>query len=138
VEHAQVRELDEWVRTNDRGFWTRTTAQFRVDMARLLKALREQLAVPRLAEARETAHSLKGVCLMLGFSRLGRMAREMEDLILEGRIGAWAGAMEAMEAGVEPSLADLAAFLDRLALERGDAFREGRAASGPGIDARPG
>jgi CheY-like chemotaxis protein len=133
VDHAQVRELDEWVRVHDRGFWPRTAAQFRHDMARLLKALREELAVPRLEDACETAHSIKGVCLMLGFGRLGRMAKEMEDLIREGRMDAWPGKLDGIEAGVEPSLADLMACLDRLAVEQGDA----RATSGSGTDAFP-
>ena len=117
MDDRHVLELDEWVRVHDRGFWDRAVAQFRLDLARLVKAAREGIAREKLVEACEAAHSLKGVALMLGFSRIGACSKELENLIRDGEAGVWNEKLEEVEAAVDPSVAELRALVKRWALQ---------------------
>jgi HPt (histidine-containing phosphotransfer) domain-containing protein len=114
LDQTHIREMNDWVQIHDRGFWERASDQFRLDLARLLKTLREALASDRLVDAAEAAHSLKGVSLMLGFRRLGGLSREMEDLIRVGGSERWDAKLAEIEAGLEPTLARLDSLLEEL------------------------
>lgn len=117
VDARHLMELDEWVRVHDKGFWIRGVVQFRLDAARLVKAIREGIAREKLVEACEAAHSLKGVCLMLGFSRLGAFSKELENLIRDGQAAAWKGKIAEIEEGLEPSVAELRALVRKWEIE---------------------
>jgi CheY-like chemotaxis protein len=117
IDARHVSELDEWVRNHDATFWTRATSQFRLDVSRLSEAVRAAIEEGNRSDAGEAAHSLKGVALMLGFQGIGRKAKQLEDLIRDGKGAAWSGKLKEIEEAVEPSLEELRAKFEQGASE---------------------
>jgi signal transduction histidine kinase/ActR/RegA family two-component response regulator/HPt (histidine-containing phosphotransfer) domain-containing protein len=108
VDIRHLREMDEWIRAYDPGFWPRAEDQFRASADRLILSIRESFAGGRGREAVEASHSLKGLCLMMGLSRLAELSRRLESMAAEGKGAAgWDGLLGEMEAVLEPSLDEM-------------------------------
>ncbi|MBW8887854.1 MAG: response regulator [Fibrobacteres bacterium] len=107
VDVRHLREMDEWIRTYDPGFWPRAEDQFRASAERLIGALREAFAAGRAREAAESAHSLKGICLMMGLSRIGDVCKRLEALAVQGANADWESLLAELETALEPSLEEL-------------------------------
>jgi HPt (histidine-containing phosphotransfer) domain-containing protein len=106
VDLRRFREMDKWIRTYDPRFWERAQDQFRNSYRRLVLAIREAFQSGRLPEAAESAHSLKGLCLMLGLRRMSECCASLEALCAE-RNAEWASHVSQLESSLEPSLAEL-------------------------------
>jgi CheY-like chemotaxis protein/HPt (histidine-containing phosphotransfer) domain-containing protein len=106
VDVRHLREMDEWIRTYDPGFWPRAEDQFRASADRLIGALREAFANGRAREAAEAAHSLKGICLMMGLSRIGDICKRLEVSAAQGN-AEWESLLGELEAMLDPSLEEL-------------------------------
>ncbi|HKP95359.1 MAG TPA: ATP-binding protein [Fibrobacteria bacterium] len=106
VDLRHLREMDEWIRVYDPRFWERAQHQFRDSAARLIASIRAAFEAGNLGEAGESAHSLKGLCLMLGLSRMGEACKSLEVACAHG--GAeWLLHFSDLEASLEPSLAEM-------------------------------
>ncbi len=107
VDTRHLREMDEWIRTYDPGFWGRAQEQFRGSAARLIGSIQDSFAQGRHREASEAAHALKGLCLMMGLSRMGETCKRLELLGSERRETGWTGLLGELEECLEPSLAEM-------------------------------
>jgi signal transduction histidine kinase/ActR/RegA family two-component response regulator len=107
VDTRHLREMDEWIRTYDPGFWGRAQDQFRASAARLIGSIQESFAAGRYREAAEASHALKGLCLMMGLSRMGETCKRLEILGNEGRETGWTGLIGELESFLEPSLEEM-------------------------------
>ncbi|MDB5049339.1 MAG: signal transduction histidine kinase [Fibrobacteres bacterium] len=103
---SHLREMDEWIRTYDPRFWERAQDQFRGSAHRLLASIRESCATGRSSEAGESVHSLKGLCMMLGLSRMAQSCKSLENLCAGGDPG-WEPLVSELESSLEPSLAEM-------------------------------
>jgi signal transduction histidine kinase/CheY-like chemotaxis protein/HPt (histidine-containing phosphotransfer) domain-containing protein len=107
VDIGHLREMDEWIRAYDPGFWSRAQEQFRGSAARLIGSIQEGFAAGRWREAAEASHALKGLCLMMGLSRLGETCKRLEGLAHREDEKGWSGLVGELEAFLEPSLAEM-------------------------------
>ena len=107
VDVRHLREMDEWIRTYDPGFWPRAEDQFRASAERLIGSLREAFAAGRGPDSFEAAHSLKGICLMMGLSRLGDICKRLEGMADQKGSADWDGLVAELETALEPSLEEL-------------------------------
>ena len=107
VDTRHLREMDEWIRTYDPGFWSRAQEQFRGSAARLIGSIQDAFAKGRHHEAAEAAHALKGLCLMMGLSRMGETCKRLELLGAEKRETGWTPLLGELESCLEPSLAEM-------------------------------
>ena len=104
VDVGHLRQMDEWIRDNDPGFWPRAEDQFRISAQRQITAIHEAFSAGRGREAAEAAHSLKGLCLMMGLSRLGDLGKRLEILASEGKSQGWDDLLGEVRTVLEPSL----------------------------------
>jgi signal transduction histidine kinase/CheY-like chemotaxis protein/HPt (histidine-containing phosphotransfer) domain-containing protein len=107
VDVRHLREMNEWIRSYDPGFWDRAQEQFRQSAARLISSIREAGREGRYREAGESAHALKGLCLMMGLSRMSEVCRIMEEEAAKERVGNWSAQVEELETSLEPSLTEM-------------------------------
>jgi CheY-like chemotaxis protein/HPt (histidine-containing phosphotransfer) domain-containing protein len=108
VDIRHLREMDEWIRAYDPGFWPRAEDQFRASADRLIMSIRESFSGRRGREAVEASHALKGLCLMMGLSRLAELCRRLESMAAEGKGAAgWNDLLNELEAVLEPSLDEM-------------------------------
>ncbi|GEM_PF-1548610 len=107
VDVRHIREMDEWIRSYDPGFWDRAQDQFRGSATRLIASIREAQGAGRLRETGESAHALKGLCLMMGLSRMSEVCRQLEVLVAQGEGAHWSGHVDELETCMEPSLAEM-------------------------------
>ncbi|MDB5103152.1 MAG: putative Hybrid histidine kinase [Fibrobacteres bacterium] len=107
VDVRHLREMDEWIRIYDPGFWERAQDQFRTSAGNLISSLRQSLESGRTAEAAESAHALKGLCLMMGLSRMGDLCKSLEDPGLQGGPMGWIGILGDLQTFLEPSLEEM-------------------------------
>jgi HPt (histidine-containing phosphotransfer) domain-containing protein len=108
VDIRHLREMDEWIRAYDPGFWPRAEDQFRASADRLILSIRESFSGRRRREAVEAAHALKGLCLMMGLSRLAELSRRLESMAAEAKGEAgWTDLLSELEAVLEPSLDEM-------------------------------
>ena len=106
IDSRHLREMDEWIRVYDPGFWPRAQDQFRASADRLIAAIRDAFAAGRMGEAGEAAHSLKGLCLMMGLSRLGDLCKRLEGAAGSGDAD-WRALLSELESVLEPSLSEM-------------------------------
>jgi signal transduction histidine kinase/CheY-like chemotaxis protein/HPt (histidine-containing phosphotransfer) domain-containing protein len=107
VDVRHLREMDEWIRSYDPGFWDRAQEQFRSSAVRLIAAIRDCRAQGRTREAGESAHALKGLCLMMGLSRMGEVCKNLEVLVAQDADHRWNDHVDELETCMEPSLAEM-------------------------------
>jgi signal transduction histidine kinase/CheY-like chemotaxis protein/HPt (histidine-containing phosphotransfer) domain-containing protein len=107
VDVRHLREMDEWIRSYDPGFWERAQDQFRDSAVRLIAAIRESVAGGRMHEAGESAHALKGLCLMMGLSRMGEVCKDLEAMAVQGRDARLSEQVRELETSMEPSLTEM-------------------------------
>ena len=107
VDVRHLREMDEWIRTYDPGFWDRAQEQFRSSAVRLIAAIRDYRSQDRFREAGESAHALKGLCLMMGLSRMGEVCKNLEVLVAQNADHRWNDHVDELETCMEPSLAEM-------------------------------
>ena len=106
VDVGHLREMDEWIRTYDPAFWDRAVDQFRGSAQRLIASIREAGTEGKFSEAGESAHTLKGLCLMMGLSRLGETCKSLETgTAMEN--SDWLARIEILETLIEPSLLEM-------------------------------
>jgi HPt (histidine-containing phosphotransfer) domain-containing protein len=71
-------------------------------------SIRESFSGRRGREAVEASHALKGLCLMMGLSRLAELCRRLESMAAEGKGAAgWNDLLNELEAVLEPSLDEM-------------------------------
>ena len=107
VDVRHLRQMDEWIRAYDPGFWERAQEQFRQSAVRLIGSIREAGREGRTRETGESAHALKGLCLMMGLSRMGEVCRVLEDAAAKEALGNWSVHAEELETFMEPSLMEM-------------------------------
>src|SRR5690606_38180894 len=107
VDVRHLREMDEWIRSYDPAFWRRAEDQFRGSALRLISAMRESALGGRIPEASGAAHSLKGLCLMMGLSRMGAVCLSLESISEEGPDSEWIDTITSLETYLEPSLEEM-------------------------------
>jgi signal transduction histidine kinase/CheY-like chemotaxis protein/HPt (histidine-containing phosphotransfer) domain-containing protein len=107
VDVRHLREMDEWIRTFDPGFWERALEQFRGSAKRLLHSIRTAHEEGKSKDAGEAAHALKGLCLMMGLSRMGEACRKLETLENRGEGTEWCDRVQELESFMEPSLQEM-------------------------------
>jgi signal transduction histidine kinase/CheY-like chemotaxis protein len=113
VDLSHLKEMDEWIRVYDPGFWDRAQEQFRNSSRRLMDAIRNGFETGNIREAAESSHSLKGLCLMLGFSRMADSCKALEAVCADGRTG-WQAHIAALEESMEPSMAEMRRQVGRM------------------------
>jgi signal transduction histidine kinase/CheY-like chemotaxis protein/HPt (histidine-containing phosphotransfer) domain-containing protein len=106
VDLSHLKEMDEWIRVYDPGFWERAQEQFRDSSRRLIDSIRNGFEKGNPREAAESSHSLKGLCLMLGFSRMAESCKALEAACADGKPG-WRTHVDALEESMEPSMAEM-------------------------------
>jgi HPt (histidine-containing phosphotransfer) domain-containing protein len=99
--------MDEWIRAYDPGFWPRAEDQFRASAERLIGSLRDAFTAGRGRDSFEAAHSLKGICLMMGLSRLGDICKRLEGMADQDGNAGWERLVDELEIALEPSLEEL-------------------------------
>jgi signal transduction histidine kinase/ActR/RegA family two-component response regulator len=107
VDVRHLREMDEWIRSYDPGFWERAQEQFRQSAVRLIASIREAGREGRPRDAGESAHALKGLCLMMGLSRMGEVCRILEEAAAQEGNEDWNAQVEELEICMEPSLTEM-------------------------------
>ncbi|MEO6096722.1 MAG: ATP-binding protein [Fibrobacteria bacterium] len=107
VDVRHLREMDEWIRSYDPGFWDRAQEQFRSSAVRLIAAIRDFRSKDRFREAGESAHALKGLCLMMGLSRMGEVCKNLEVMVAQDASHRWNDHVDELETCMEPSLAEM-------------------------------
>jgi signal transduction histidine kinase/ActR/RegA family two-component response regulator len=107
VDIRHLREMDEWIRCYDPGFWERAQEQFRASAVRLIAAIRDSRSQGKIREAGESAHALKGLCLMMGLSRMGEVCKSLEVLVAQDADPRWNDQVDELETCMEPSLAEM-------------------------------
>jgi CheY-like chemotaxis protein/HPt (histidine-containing phosphotransfer) domain-containing protein len=107
VDVRHLREMNEWIRTYDPGFWDRAQEQFRNSANRLISTMRDAVASGRHREAAESAHALKGLCLMMGLTRMGDVCKSLELLGPQGAGAEWDAMFGDLAGFMEPSLAEM-------------------------------
>lgn len=105
IDFAQMEEMNTWILQYKPGFWENARTQFEDAYKRQSRAIREACAGSRFQEAGEAAHAFKGVCMMLGFRRMGEICGSLEAMGLGGDTSRWRELMAELEAAREPSLA---------------------------------
>jgi signal transduction histidine kinase/CheY-like chemotaxis protein/HPt (histidine-containing phosphotransfer) domain-containing protein len=106
VDLSHLKEMDEWIRVYDPGFWDRAQEQFRDSSRRLIDSIRNGFEAGNIREAAESSHSLKGLCLMLGFSRMAESCKALEAICADGKTG-WEMHITALEESMEPSMTEM-------------------------------
>jgi signal transduction histidine kinase/DNA-binding NarL/FixJ family response regulator len=107
VDVGHLREMDEWAKTYDPLFWDRAVDQFRDSAHRLIGEIRSARLEGRLHEAEEAAHTLKGLCLMMGLSRMGETCKSLEEGGEDGEDVDWSAQVASLETLIEPSLTEM-------------------------------
>jgi len=106
VDVGHLQGMDEWIQTYDPGFWDRAVEQFRDSAQRLIASIRQTRGEGRVHEAAESAHTLKGLCLMMGLSRLGETCKGLEAET-SSEAAAWPEMIATLENLIEPSLVEM-------------------------------
>ena len=75
--------------------------------------MRQAFAQGKYQEAGETAHSLKGMCLMLGMTKLADACMDLEAVGLGGDTVVWPSLLESLESAREPTLQALWRHLEK-------------------------
>jgi HPt (histidine-containing phosphotransfer) domain-containing protein len=96
--------MNRWVRLHKPGFWQQAQEQFEESYRRQTQTIAAACSKGRFREAGEAAHSLKGVCLMLGLRHLGDICHSLEALGPAGDGEGWQRLLDELEASREPSL----------------------------------
>jgi CheY-like chemotaxis protein/HPt (histidine-containing phosphotransfer) domain-containing protein len=104
IDFAQMEEMNAWILQYKPGFWDNARGQFDDAYRRQTRAIREACGAGRFQEAGEAAHAFKGVCMMLGFRRMGEICGSLEAMGLGGDTLRWRELMAELEAAREPSL----------------------------------
>ncbi|MDQ3002719.1 MAG: ATP-binding protein [Fibrobacterota bacterium] len=107
IDVHHLREMDEWIRTYDPGFWERAQERFRESAHRLIVSIREAHEAGRPSEAAEAAHALKGLCLMLGLSKMGETCGKLEAVSIGGNGAGWGEHLTELMSFIEPSLLEM-------------------------------
>lgn len=107
VDVRHLREMDEWIRTYDPGFWERAQVQFRGSADRLLVSMREAHQAGQSRDATEAGYALKGLCLMMGLSRMGEACGKLETLGIGDDGAEWGEHLQETESFMEPSLLEM-------------------------------
>jgi CheY-like chemotaxis protein/HPt (histidine-containing phosphotransfer) domain-containing protein len=88
VDRSQLEEMNRWVRLHKPGFWQQAQEQFEESYRRQTQTIAAACSKGRFREAGEAAHSLKGVCLMLGLRHLGGKDTQRQRTIVVLHLGA--------------------------------------------------
>ena len=101
-----LREMDEWIRVYDPRFWDPDPGA--VPRFRQPPYFRhpQVLESGNFREAGESAHALKGLCLMLGLRRMGESCKSLESACAQGGKDGNTHFRD-LEDFLEPSLAEM-------------------------------
>lgn len=96
-------------RKHPAGYWRDALESFRNEAESGLRDTREALEAGDIAAAGESVHGLKGLCLTLGFFRLGDCCVFLERRLSSGEMPAdWGGILGEMESALPRSLEEAA------------------------------
>jgi signal transduction histidine kinase/DNA-binding NarL/FixJ family response regulator len=112
VDTEHLRQMDEWIRTYDPNFWIRTMEHFRDSANRLIRSMQADGQAGRMEKLAESAHALKGLCLMMGLSRISNICKHLENE--QATQSDWKNKISDLEKCLEPSLAQMQKYLQGL------------------------
>jgi HPt (histidine-containing phosphotransfer) domain-containing protein len=103
--------MNEWIQAYDPNFWERTMAHFRDSSDRLITSMQTDGTAGKLHKLGESAHALKGLCLMMGLSRISNTCKLLEND--QPTQSDWQSHISDLKKFLEPSLSELNKYLQR-------------------------
>jgi signal transduction histidine kinase/CheY-like chemotaxis protein/HPt (histidine-containing phosphotransfer) domain-containing protein len=112
VDAHQLGEMNTWIRQYHPGYWDKTLSLFEKSFQKLYQSIRDACEAGRFEEAGESAHALRGACVMLGMRRLADTCLSLEALGLGGKTAAWVDLLGNLAAEREPTLKELRRWIN--------------------------
>ncbi len=102
-----IKEMNEWIQTFDKNYWSKSIGQFRASADRLIQSLQSAHTQNNSHDLQEAAHALKGLCLMMGLSQMAKGCKQLEESQIPAMDENNSITIQNIFDLVEPSLADL-------------------------------
>ncbi len=112
-----LSEMDDWFLVHNPDYWDHSIKLFRDSAQLLIATIRSAALASKLHEMGESAHTLKGLCLMMGLRRMGNVCIKLE-LANDANVD-WNALVTNLEDYLEPSLMEMNQFILLRRLEAG-------------------
>lgn len=109
--------MDDWFLVHNPDYWDHSIKLFRDSAQLLIATIRSAALASKLHEMGESAHTLKGLCLMMGLRRMGNVCIKLE-LANDANVD-WNALVTNLEDYLEPSLMEMNQFILLRRLEAG-------------------